>query len=147
MAQVSTAPQAKAAILTLLAGRPALATVDRRWGGPTDEDDVLEEAIWLGDVSLEEDWGELGQRRKDETYTIDMTIAVRKYGDDEQGTETRCWALLGEVEQALRADPSLGGLLNRRAELVSVSQTNRPAGPQQWGSAISCSVRCQATKV
>lgn len=141
----STAPAAKAAILALLAARPALASVDRRWGGPTEEEDVSEEMIWLGDVVQEGFWRVLGGGYRHERYTIGLAVAVRKYGDDEQATELRAWVLLDEVAAALNTDPWLGGLLEREPVAIeSARQQNMLAGTQQWGALIVGQIRCEA---
>jgi hypothetical protein len=139
----STAPAAKQAILTLLAARPALASVDRTWGSPTETDDITAEMIFLGDVELTGEFRALGGQRRDEDYTITISVAVHQYGDDEQSTEERAWDLLDEISGALATDPYLGGLLYEAAAIRSARQTNTPA-PNQWGALITAQIGCAA---
>jgi hypothetical protein len=47
----------------------------------------------------------------DEEYTITLRVQVRQALDDEATTEARCWVLINEIEQAVRGNLRLGGLL------------------------------------
>ena len=143
----STAPAAKAAILAALAARPALANVQRTWGGPTEEADVRYEMIHLGPARGAGEWRTLGAGKRHESYTIEVRVIVMKHGDDERATEERAFALLDEVSSALTADRFLanGGadLLYTPAAIESWEQTNTPM-PEQWGAQIVAQVRCEA---
>ena len=136
------APRAKAAILTQLQARPSLSAVRISWGGPTEEEDITEDMIWLGDIEIpEDDWSELGAQRRRMTFNVGFSIAVRRYGDDEQTTEQQAWDYYDEFVAALRTDYTLGGTVQQFAA-VPARQINQPAGPQQWGSLISGQVVC-----
>lgn len=143
----TTAPAAKAAILAALATRSALADIPRTWGGPTENEDLAEEMIWLGRTVGTGEWRTLGAGNRHESYTIALHVLVLKYGDDEQATEERAFDLLDEVSAALYADKFLanGGsqLLYTPAAIESWEQTNTPT-PEQWGAQIVAQIRCEA---
>jgi hypothetical protein len=139
----TTAPAAKAAILAAIAARPALAAITPGWGGPTEESDVTEEMIYLGRVRGDGEWRTLGAGNRHESYAVELRVVVMKYGDDEQATEERAFALLDEVSAALYADKFLGGLLYTPAAIESWEQTNNPA-PEQWNAQIVAQIRCEA---
>lgn len=143
----STAPAAKAAILAAITARPALSTVATRWGGPTENEDLAEEMIYLGPARGTGEWRTLGAGNRHESYTVELRVVVLKYGDDEQVTEERAFDLLDEVSAALNADKFLanGGtqLLYTPAAIESWEQTNTPT-PEQWSAQIVAQIRCEA---
>jgi len=119
----STVPAAKAAILAMLRARPALNEVAITWGEPTEKEDIQPEMIFFdGPVPRLPSWATLGADNPlDEEYTV--TLQVRSYtpGDDPDIAEQRCWTLIDEIEQGIRADLRLGGLL--RVPIVFDEQT------------------------
>lgn len=143
----TTAPTAKARILTALAARPALASVQRTWGSPVEDEDTAGEMIFLGRVRGAGEWRTLGAGKRHESYTVELRVVVLQYGDDEQATEERAFALLDEVSAALAANWFLaaGGtqLLYKPAAIESWEQANTPT-PDQWGAQIIAQVRCEA---
>lgn len=140
----STAPEAKARIIALLQARPGLAGVQVTWGSPTEDEDIRREMIYLGATEIDGEWRTLGGQWRHESYSIALTVHVAQYGDNEQATEERAFALLDEVSGALASDSWLGGLLEGApAALERITQTNTP-GPQQWAAQVSAQVRCEA---
>ncbi len=143
----TTAPTAKARILALIAARPNLSAITPTWGGPTEAEDLAEEMIYLGRTLGTEEWRTLGAGNRHESYLIAVHVVVLKYGDDEQATEERAFALLDEISAALAADKFLaaGGtqLLYTPAAIESWEQTNTPT-PDQWGAQIVAQIRCEA---
>ena len=143
----TTAPLAKARILTALAARPALADVARRWGGPTENEDLKGELIHLGKTTGTGEWKTLGAGKRHESYLIALHVLVLQWGDNEQAAEERAFALLDEVSAALYADKFLaaGGtqLLYTPAAIESWEQSNVPM-PKQWGAQIVAQIRCEA---
>jgi hypothetical protein len=110
----STAPAAKQAILNLLIARPALNTVAIMWGEPTENEDLQAEMIFFdGPVVRQPDWREIGGPSSPLWEQCTLTLQVRNFapGDDRATAEQRCWALIDEIEQAVRADLRLGGIL------------------------------------
>lgn len=140
----TTAATAKQRIITALQARAGLAGVTVSYGAPSSSDEIDPEMIFLGDVRFSQAWAALGARRRDEDYTIDLTVHVYQDGDEEQVVEERLWALFGEIEQALRDDPTLGGLLAMDAEIDGGEQTTRPSDPGGWVSRLSLRVRCRS---
>lgn len=140
----TTAPAAKAAILTLLQARPALASpVKVTWGGPTENEDTAEEHVHMGRVVGAGEWRTLGAGRRHESYTIELRVTVLKYGDDEQAVEDRSFDLLDEVSAALTTDPYLSGLLYEPAAIEAWEQSNVPM-TDQWYSVVVAQIRCNA---
>lgn len=138
-------PAAKAALLTAFGAQTGLAGVRITWGGPTEEDDLAYEHIWLGRVVREApEFVAIGQQKIDEDYTVEVVVQARKGGDNEQATEERLWALEAECEAAIRADLSLGGVLGQHwAEIGRAEQVNNPI-PNEWVSRVTFTVRCRA---
>lgn len=113
----STVPAAKAAILTMLRTLPDLNEASIEWGAPTEHEDVVGEMMYFEDpVTRQPSWRVLGGDYLDEVYTLTLTVAVRADGDDQASTESRCWDLVALIEQTLRADTSLGGVLKGNSD-------------------------------
>lgn len=157
----STAPACKAAILEILAADTDLASVDRRWSPPTENEDVPAggEAIFFGTTRIiDSNWSSLGkstgQGVRRESYRLTITVWVTQFGDDPQATEERCWALWAEVEADLRTDlfagtPAGSASLLRAAgvtkfDQITADQTTGVFAPQQWGARIDALVTCDA---
>lgn len=139
----STAPDAKAALLALFDAHAGLSTVRVMWEQPTREEQVRNEMLHLGEVNVTGEWAVMGGLRRDESYSIAITLRVRREGDDPQATEQRAWTLLHEVSTALAADKYLGGLLHQAAALTDIVQRNDP-GPEDWWSVITAQIDCAA---
>ena len=75
-------------------------------------DSAAKESIQLTDVpAATQSWGMLGNRRRDEEYTINGLIWVVKAGKNEtviRSARDRAFALLAEIEDFLRLDPTIG---------------------------------------
>lgn len=113
----STVPRAKQAVLDLLIAREALNEVAVTWGSPTEEEKLRDVMIFFDGPAVRlPEWRVLGGAYLDETYTLTLIVRNRSVGDDEATTEGRCWALIDEVEQALRGDQTLGGILSDGGE-------------------------------
>ena len=140
----STAATAKQRILDLLAARPALAAVKRTWAEPTQQGDHGADHVWFGDTDQSEEWGSLGAHARNENYVIELTAVAYLPGDDPQAAEARGWTLQGEISQALRSDPSLGGLLSQYAELQTTRMTVDPASAGGWVARANLRVHCVA---
>jgi hypothetical protein len=145
----TTIPACKAAVLTLLAARPALSGVVLSWSGPTRDDDYVDELIFLGDTEDTSNWAAGGGIRE-ENYALDVTVWVKLWGDDPQATEQRAHVLWDEVEDALRDDVMAGPSGSLRA--IGVTQFNRvtrrtstgPATSEKWGTLVAARVEFQA---
>lgn len=107
MATTSTVPSAKAALTALVAA--ALSGVQVTYGRPADAE-LNSECVWIGDTTGRQRVPTIkaGRKARHETYSIDVVCWV----DIERGltseAEARAFVLLGEVEDAVADDPSLG---------------------------------------
>jgi hypothetical protein len=136
----SVAPAAKQAILTLLTARPALNLVAITWAAPTEAEDLQDELIFFdGPVVRLPEWRVLGGPSPplDETYTLTLKVRNRVYDDDANAAETRTWALVAEIEQAVRGDLRLGGLIRSlefgEQEVVNVRVERRVVAAPRRG--------------
>lgn len=76
------------------------------------EDSERKESIQLTDVSsATQAWGMLGNRRRDEEYTINGLVWAMVAGKNEtviKAARDRAFELLAEIEDFLRLDPTIG---------------------------------------
>ena len=104
----STVPTVRAALVALLAARPALAGVQVEYTHPLEA--IEDEAIFLGDSRGTAEIATIRAARKSrqESYTIDVWVEVNRDGPTAQDASERAWTLAGEVGDMLADDPSLG---------------------------------------
>jgi hypothetical protein len=148
----STAPAAKAALLTIFAAAAGLSGVTLSWDQPTKDSDYTGEMIWLGDVQGSENWSSLGAQRREESYTVGLGVYVEQWGDDPQTVETRLWAVWAAATEALRTDlrsqPStLRTAGVRQYETLTFRQRTGPATAEKWGAFLDGSVQLIASNV
>ncbi|MEW6583476.1 MAG: hypothetical protein AB1416_12030 [Actinomycetota bacterium] len=130
----------KAALLTRLQARPGLAGVQVTWGWPPG--DLEPEWIMLGDVDGTQAAAALGAQRREEEYFLDVTISVvRDMADDPRETADRAFALAAEVEDELRGDASLGGVV-REAQVIADGLVE-PADGNQREARIPMRIRAR----
>lgn len=132
---------AKAALLTLMdawdwPGTDPTVT----WGERLPSGDQAFQCVYMGDVRVEVRKIVLGEPRHDEEFTLPIVIDVFQWGDDEQATEQRAWALYDSLISLLRANSTLAGTVHRWND-IRVTPSNTP-GPQQWRTLISVEVEC-----
>ena len=72
-------------------------------GGTEDPDDEPS--------SFDQTWNGIGQRGKVETGEVTCAVLVGTGDEGVKVSRDRALAILGEIETAVRADPSLGGVL------------------------------------
>lgn len=72
------------------------------------------DAIQIGDsIDGEQKWGLLGNRRRDEEFRVGGVIWVKRPGQGEtviRDVRGRAFALLAEIETALRTDPAVSAV-------------------------------------
>jgi hypothetical protein len=103
----STFPRVKAALVEKLtdANWPSRKpTVSYGWP----RTDTREIVAVGGTTSSEQRWAQLGARRRDEDYRIEVAIMVTTPGQSQQSATERAFELLGVIENELRDDPGLG---------------------------------------
>lgn len=108
MASRSTVPTVRAALVTALGARPALAGVQVAPSHPGQA--VEPESVYLGRArgSDEIPVVRAGRKKRQESYTLDVFFDVVADGPTGQEASERAWALFGELEDLLADDPSLG---------------------------------------
>lgn len=106
----STAPSVKAELLTLLRADAGLAGVQIDYADPGAS--IGQEEIFYGRTVETEKPDSLGQRRQREAYDIEVYVYVAQDGDDPQACEERCWAIVAELENVVRANNSSSGALS-----------------------------------
>jgi hypothetical protein len=142
----ASAPAAKQAMLTIWAATPALTGVTVTWDGPTKDEDYQPEMMWVGNVEGTEDWSQLGAGRRQETYSVAVSVYVEYFGDDPKTVEQRAWTLWGAATDALRTDlrsqsstlRTAGGVLQFNG--ISFRQRTEPATPDKWGAFVDGSI-------
>jgi hypothetical protein len=104
---MTSVPAAEAGLLAALRSRAGLAAVQVAPAHPGKT--IKAEAVYLDDPSPVQRAAALGGRRRAEEYSIEVVVSVLRKGNDLAGVKARMWALVAEVEEAVRADPTLGG--------------------------------------
>lgn len=104
----STIPAMKAQLKTNLRARTVLANVQVTHGPPFPVPDA--EFIWLGDVTGAQSWLAFQKTRKEE-YDLKVWIRVLTSSspDDYKTAGDRAFALMAELENELRGDPTVSG--------------------------------------
>lgn len=110
----STIPAVIDALLALLRARPELAApVEVFDGFPRRVIDNLDFVAVGGKSEPVADGTQaaavLGNRRRDETYTVRVYCSSSRGTQDQKVTRDRAFALMAAAEDAIRADPTLGG--------------------------------------
>lgn len=112
----SRVPDAIDALVALFGAAPALDGV-KVVDGPLVTGDPLREAICVAydgaegggeAVDIQQEWASIGQKARNETFTITCAVVVWGGATKVRPARERAFALLAAVEDALRADPSLG---------------------------------------
>lgn len=105
----STIPALKAALLALLAARANLSGVQVVWGAPLPNPG--REFIALAGTEGEQQTAAIGRLRREEEYRLTIYCSTLREGQNQQACTERAFALVAEVEDAVRADPSIGGVV------------------------------------
>lgn len=119
MTVTSTIPAFKAALLAALQQRTGLHGVEVSWGYPFNSQS--REWLFLGNVSGDQTAAALGRQRREESYDLEVIIAVLKPGSrgDIRARTERAFEIAAEVEDQLRTDASVG-------QVVRVAQVEGP---------------------
>lgn len=105
-----TVPDAKSALLAALRARPGLQGVQVEWSHPGKG--IRAETIYFGETVYGQRAARLGNRTRQEDYTLELVVTVEKAGDQAEACERRCWELLAEIEDELRSNADLDGLVD-----------------------------------
>lgn len=147
----SAIPAVKGALCDLLEAVPALGGLVT-WGVPRDAG-AGREWIMVGDVRGEQSSGPMGRRphHRDERFTIVVLIdVIRSSIDTPRATAERAFELAAHAENAIREDPTLGGLdgvASRgrlEAYVVRTDLTEPPGDGQERSARVTMFVECVA---
>jgi hypothetical protein len=138
----STIPAVKAALVSVISA--ALPTVTVTWGIP--RGDKGREWVMVGDVPGIQRAAALGRQRRAETYTVEIEVSVVRAGIEKpQNVTERAFAILEEIEDALRADERLGGVANLiKAEVVKADLSEGLTASEEQVALIKVGVACEA---
>lgn len=139
MPTTSTQPAAKAALVTLLVDAGLPATYGTPAKAPSDEwvrvgrvQGTQTAAVFAGSL-----------QPRDEDYEITMTVRVRMSGDGQQLATERAYVLAGQIEEALRADPTLGGVVHWALVSAFDLEEEAPDGSSRLAD-LDVTVTCRA---
>jgi hypothetical protein len=137
---VSTVPALKSALLGVLQARAGLSGVQVTYGWPAAPQ---REFIVLYSVSGRQSFAALGHLSREESYELQVVISVLSQGGVQQTITERAFALMAEIENALRADPTVGGVV-RTAELGPDYELSERDNGDVNNAAIVTHVHCTA---
>lgn len=87
-----------------------LANVQVTYGFPAAH--MQDEFIWLGDVTpSQQEPVFLGRQSRNEDYTLELLVRVRRRTASQQTVTERAFAIAGVIETLLRTDPSVGNVV------------------------------------
>lgn len=142
----SKAPAARQQVVDLLVA--ALPSTRVTWGGPSEAEDIASEMVYLGSVTRTVEIRAMGSPATTtgmvgEEFSFPVIAMGELEGDNEKNAEVRAWALVDAIEQAVRGDLSLGGILNQGAGFgdQEVTTTASDAG---WIYRASVELVCTA---
>jgi hypothetical protein len=110
---------AKAALFTIVAA--ACGTVQCSYGAPGQY--AEHETVWIDDPPPFGDLASIGQVSHRESFDIPVVVSVLSEGNDHQAADQRAWAIVGPIENAVRANPSL----NNAVGVTGAYVTNKAA--------------------
>ena len=96
------------ALKAMLEARPGLSGVGVFTAHPGDE--LPREAVVVDRVTTDQSWAALGRQRREEGFAVFLVLHIEKPGAGEAiatDARERVYAIKAEVEDALRADPSV----------------------------------------
>ncbi len=107
------------------------------------------DSIQFFQVDISQEWGALGRKRREEEGVLKGAVWVMKPGKDEaavRATRDRAFVLLGEIEDFMRVDPSIGGVV--RVSQIRPGVLDQGANEGRWVELdfeIRYEVRLQST--
>ena len=95
-------------------------SVTHVFDGPPNTADTLDEYVIVGGTDdpdddageFDQDWAGIGRQSKNETGEVTCAVLVGTGNDVVKTARDRALVVVGEIETALRADPTLGGVLS-----------------------------------
>jgi hypothetical protein len=124
---VSTVPAAKAALFTAITTQVNDTSVLVVYGQPGTNrpDDIIEVGRVHRTVEQHAKVGSYQAGSLHEHYTIEVVVSSYRGNEDGQATDARAWALVANVEAAVRNDPTL-------ANAVLEAVPSQAVGDDMW---------------
>lgn len=139
----TTAPTVKVNLLTAIKARAEFATVQATHGYPGE--DIETEWLMLGAIDYTDTaWAQMGNKAREEAYSITCVINIRQAGASEKEAEARAFALYAGVEAALKASVSPGPAGVIYAEVVPKRAFGFPYDRNGYEYQIEASLRVKA---
>jgi hypothetical protein len=138
-------PDAKQLILDRLRERPALEGVDLCWDldeVPTDGELTGSWIAWIDGRSRQQ---LVGVRRSGNARDEQLTLRMAVYhlaGGDARETELAAWALTDQIEDTVRTDSRLAGLLGQLAAVSGVGHVAFRRSSGLWEQRIELEITC-----
>lgn len=115
--------------------------------------DARNETIQFVECEFEQEWGSIGNLRREEKFTWHGFVACVKPGGGEdviRATRARVFALFAELEAELRRDPRVGDAsdvktANRAAQIMEGSLVQRAVPDADRACQLTFSVKAQGT--
>lgn len=114
----STIPAFKDALVTRLSARTGLDGVQVTYGLPAGA--VKREHIIIGGANGSQEYRTIGHLHRMEEYVVQVYVNVIREGVQQQACDERCFALLAEIEDELRTDPTCNNTV-LTAEVASLN--------------------------
>jgi hypothetical protein len=140
----STIPAFKAALQAQLQKRQGLNGVMVSYGYPGPVPEV--EYIWLADVRGSQALATMGNRKREEDYSLTVLIKTEISGvqpTDQQTATERAFTLMGELEAQLRTDPTVNAAV-RVAQVEGPVDLVELAGNNARGALLTVTVHAEA---
>jgi hypothetical protein len=135
----STIPAAKGALLDTLTD--ALDDVLVTWSTPAEGPGP--EWVRIGDVTGAQRAAAVGRQRRAESYTVQILVSVVKAEiEDPQEVAGRAFEIVADIEDAIRTDETLGGVLIW-ARVEKTDLREGLAGGERWAE-VTVHVGCES---
>lgn len=137
----STIPAVKAALVSAIT--TALPDVSVTWGVP--RGDKGRDWVLVGNVTGSQRAAAVGRQRRAETFTVEIQVtAVRPSIVTPQATSERAFAIVAEIEDALRADETIGNLAYLiHAQIVKTDLAEGLLSNDERMSEVTVHVACE----
>jgi len=141
----TTAFDASRKIYTLLNAASGWGQATVSWGYPGDSAGA--EIVWVGGIEGgEQTTQSLGQRARDESYTVAVYVDVAQRTRDPYDVNERAAELVRHVEEIVHDSPTLDGVVNKWAVVDGVDTIveAQPVTDTAYGTVVRVRVACQS---
>jgi hypothetical protein len=136
---ISVIPDTKANLKTQLEARPGLAGVQIVYGIALPN--RRNECISICSAKDGQQWGLIGQRARNEEFTLTVYVCVVKTTKNQQAVTERAFAIADEIGDQLRTDPTVDGAL--MVAQVAGADLDEFANDQKREAILTVRLACQ----